>query len=218
MSSSSEVAGLALPELRVGQWTRLGASNVLGDAVTEQLLDGIAAEARDAARAQGYSVGWAQGRRAAAEEAAREAEERAARNAADDARRAAEHRAGLVALAEAAEGVRSLVDGYAAELAAQAAELVQALATEIVGARLAAVTPADVVARVVASLPPVAVGRVHLNPALLDDDAVALLRERGLDVVADAALARTDAIVATEDGAVTDLRVDAAMARLREVL
>ncbi|WP_370290450.1 FliH/SctL family protein [Nocardioides sp.] len=227
MSSSSESrrAGViaaadlpALPELRVGTWTRLGASNVLGDQVTESLLDGIAAEARDAARAQGYAVGWAEGRRAAELRAAAEDAERAHRVAQDDLRREAEHRAALAALAEAAAEVRTLADAYADALAEQAADLVLAMTTEIVGARLAAVTPADTIARVVAVLPEAAVGRVHLHPSLVDDDAVAVLRERGLEILTDAGLERHDAIVETADGAVVDLRVGAAMKRLREVL
>ena len=51
MTSSSEsrvlrgtavLSPLATPELRQGAWTRYGASSdVLGDAVTEQVLDGI---------------------------------------------------------------------------------------------------------------------------------------------------------------------------------
>ena len=58
MSSSSE-APVAHPELRVGNWTRLGGSTVLGDQVTESMLDVLAERTRDAARAQGYATGWA---------------------------------------------------------------------------------------------------------------------------------------------------------------
>lgn len=207
-----------LPELRVGRWTRLGGQSVLGDSITESLLDGIAAEARDAAQAQGYAVGWAAGRRAAAEQAAADESLRAARYAEDESRRAVEHRAALQTLAQAAEQVRGLLDDLAHAVESQAADLALALTAEIVGIRVAAMEPADVVARVLQVLPAAPVGRVRLHPSLVDAEAVRDLVARGLEIVPDASLGRADALVESTDGAVVDLRIDEAMGRVREVL
>ncbi|HWJ66561.1 MAG TPA: hypothetical protein VNT31_07785 [Nocardioides sp.] len=232
MSSSSEVAsvrgagteprgsgtGIATPELRVANWTRLGGASVLGDTVTESLLDGLAAKAQEAARAQGYAVGWAEGRRAAAEQAARDEADRAAAHAAAEARRDAEHRAAVDALGDAAGQVRAQLDALARAVEAQAADLALALTAELVDARVAAATPADVVVRVLQVLPATPVGRVRLHPSVVASPAVADLADRGLDVVPDASLGPADALVESPDGSVTDLRVDEAMARVREVL
>ncbi|GAA4810449.1 FliH/SctL family protein [Nocardioides caeni] len=224
MSSSSDARGAttvtvpALPELRVGTWTRRGGDTLLGDEVTESLLAGVAAETRDAARAQGYAVGWAEGRRAAAEEAAEEASRRASVHAAAEARHELEHRAALDALATAARDVRGLLDGLAAAVEHQATDLALALVTELVGQAVAIATPADVVARVLQVLPPAPVATVRLHPSVAAAAAAADLADRGLVVVADARLDRADALVETDSGAVTDLRIAEAMARVREVL
>lgn len=217
MSSSSE-APVARPELRVGNWTRLGGSAVLGDQVTESMLDVLAERTRSAAQAQGYAVGWAEGRRAAAEQAAREEAERAARHAAAEARRVAEHREAVDALGRAAEQVRGLLDGLATAIEEQASDLAFALTAEVLGARAGSATGPEVVARVLQVLPAVPVGRVRLHPSLAADDAVRALTGRGLEVVADAGLSRADALVESPDGSVTDLRVGEAMERVREVL
>ncbi|HWJ07765.1 MAG TPA: hypothetical protein VNS46_00220 [Nocardioides sp.] len=217
MSSFSE-SSVVRPELRVGNWTRLGGSAVLGDEVTESMLDGLATRVREAARAQGYAVGWAEGRRAAAEQAAAEETTRAAHHAAAEERREAEHRAAVDALGRAAEQVRGLLDGLAAAIEEQATGLACALTAEILGARVASVTASDVVVRVLQVLPPAPVGRVRLHPSLVASGAVQDLADRGLEIVADAGLGRADALVEAPDGSVTDLRVDAAMARVREVL
>ncbi len=206
------------PELRVGNWTRLGGSAVLGDAVTESMLDGLATRAQEAARAQGYAVGWAEGRRAAAEQASAEEATRAAQHAVAEDRREAEHRAAVDALGRAAEQVRGLLGDLAAAVEEQATELALALTTEILGARASSATAADVVVRVLRVLPPVPVGRVRLHPSLLASDAVQDLADRGIEVVPDPSLGRADALVEAPDGSVTDLRVDEAMARVREVL
>lgn len=208
----------SLAELRVANWTRLGGSSVLGDPVTESMLDGLAAKAREAARAQGYAVGWAEGRRAAAEQAAAEEADRIGHHAAAEARREAEHAAAVDALGRAAEQVRGLLDGLAAAIEEQATEVALALTAEIVGARAASATAADVVVRVLQVLPPVPVGRVRLHPSVVGDAAVRDLADRGLEVVPDAALGPADALVEAPDGSVTDLRIDTAMARVREVL
>src|SRR5215218_2071206 len=101
-TGSARVTSVQPRELRSGSWTRLGSGTVLGDAVTEQTLAGLAEQAEAAARAQGYSRGWAEGRRAAEQQAV---EERAARRVEDqqaEDRRAAEHRTALAGLAAAA--------------------------------------------------------------------------------------------------------------------
>ncbi len=216
MSSSSEAP--VAPELRVGNWTRLGGTAVLGDRVTESMLDVLAEKTRSAARAQGYAVGWAEGRRTAAEQAVREDAERAAAHADAEARRAAEHREAIDALARAAEQVRATLDGLAAAIEEQACELAFALTAEVMGARVVSATGPEVVARVLQVLPGVPVGRVRLHPSAITGDAVQELTGRGLEVVADATLGRADALVESPDGSVTDLRVAEAMQRVREVL
>lgn len=215
MSSFSEIE---LPELRVGTWTRLGGDSVLGDRVTESLLDGIATEARDAARAQGYAVGWAQGRRTAAEQAAVEEAKRAAIHAEAENRREVEHRAALDALGQAAEQVRGLLDDLARAVEDQASELAWALTTTLVGDQVARLGPKDVVTRVLRVLPPGPVGRVRLHPVAAASPAAQELVERGLEVVADPTLGSIDALVEGVDGSVVDLRVGEAMTRVREVL
>lgn len=216
MSSSS--SSIELPELRVGRWTRLGGETVLGDAITESTLAGIAAQARDAAQAQGYAVGWAEGRRAAAREAAVAEEARAAAHAAAEGRRQAEHDAAVDALGRAAEQVRGLVGELAARIEAQAGEVAWAVTTEVVGHAVAGLDGADVVVRVLQVLPSAPVGRVRLHPSVATSSAVSALVDRGLEIVPDASIGRADALVETPDGAVTDLRIDEAMARVREVL
>ena len=79
------------PELRRGEWTRLGPSSLLGDRAAEQTLADVADQPHAAASAQGHSVGWAQGQRKAAEEARVEAEAAAARLAAEEARTESQH-------------------------------------------------------------------------------------------------------------------------------
>ncbi|GAA3531212.1 FliH/SctL family protein [Nocardioides daeguensis] len=207
-----------LPELRVGTWTRLGSDSVLGDQVTESLLDGIATQARDAARAQGYAVGWAQGRRTADQQAAVEEAKRAVIHAEAEARREAEHRAALDALGQAAEQVRGLLDDLARSVEAQATDLAWALTTAVVGAQVAHLGPQDVVTRVLQVLPPTPVGRLRLHPSAAASPAAQDLAERGLEVVADASLGPIDAMVEGTDGSVVDLRIDEAMSRVREVL
>ncbi|WP_435768370.1 hypothetical protein [Nocardioides sp. SYSU DS0651] len=216
--AAGDAAGLETPELRVGQWTRLGGRSVLGDAVTESLLAGIAAEARDAARAQGYAVGWAEGRRAAAEAAAEEEARRAAVHAEAEARREAEHRAAVDLLGRAGEEVRSLLAQLAARIEDQAAAVAWAVTREVVGHAAAGLPPADVVARVLQVLPATPVARVRLHPSVAGDAAVRELGDRGLEIVADASLDPTDALVEGTDGSVTDLRVSEALERVREVL
>lgn len=236
MSSSSDPAGtgrapaavlsaaeagplgtLSTPELREGDWTRLGGTALLGDRVTEHLLGRIADQVRAAARAQGYATGWAEGRRDAAEAAAAETRDRAEQHAVAEAARAAEHAAGLAALAAAAEQVRSTLGELTARIEGQATELAWRLTEALVGREVSVASAPDVVRRVLQVLPAEPVARVHLHPALLPAPAVGDLVERGLEVVADPRLDRGDALVET-DGSVVDLRVGEALERVREVL
>lgn len=217
MSSSPEVGLAALPELRVGQWTRLGGGSVLGDAVTESVLGGLAERTRAAARAQGYAVGWAEGRREAARQADAKAQLLGEQHAADEARRDAEHRAAVQALGQAAADVRALLGELAAAVEEQATDLAWALTEAIVGLEVESLTAADVVRRVLRVLPAAPVGTVRLHPDVAASTDAAELRDLGLEVVADPALGQADALVDAA-GAVTDLRIAAALQRVREVL
>ncbi|GAA3801710.1 FliH/SctL family protein [Nocardioides panacisoli] len=208
---------MALPELRTGEWTRLGGDSVLGDAVTEAALGGLAERARSAARAQGYAVGWAEGRRQAAAEAAEHARALDVRHAEEESRRDRELAVAVQALGEAAEQVRGLLDDLAASLAAQGTDLAWALAEEIVGRAVGGEGAQDVVARVLGALPAGPVATVRLHPDVASGTATAELAEHGVVVVADPALEVSDALVES-DGAVVDLRIAAALERVREVL
>ncbi|GAB3860831.1 hypothetical protein GCM10028801_24080 [Nocardioides maradonensis] len=208
---------LEMPELRHGEWTRRGGAAVLGDAATETLLAGLAEQTREAAQAQGYAVGWAEGRRAAAAEARAVQDRVDAARAAEDVVRRQEHAAALAALAEAAEQVRGLLGDLAGTIEAQATELAWALTEELVGHEVRSADAVDTVRRVLAVLPDGPLATVSLHPSVVGDAVVRDLVGRGVRVVADAALGRADALVEA-DGAVTDLRIGDALARVREVL
>lgn len=212
--TSPAAVGWSMPELRSGRWTRLGDRAVLGDDVTEQLLDGLARSTRDAARAQGYAVGWAEGRREAEGAAQRLADDVAARAEAEERRREAEHRTALAALEAAAAGLHERVVEVCTAVDAQAAGLALELTAELVGGA-AADAAEHAVRRVVGLLPDHPVVRVRLHP-----DVVATatdLREQGVAIVADPSLEPGDALVEA-DTHVLDLRLAAALDRLREVL
>jgi flagellar assembly protein FliH len=206
---------LPTPELRSGAWTSHG------DHVTESLLAQVAAEARAAAQAQGYSVGWAQGRRAAeaaaGEQAQAMAREAAARAAEAEARREAEHAAALANLARAADEVRGLLVGLVARVEEQATTLAWELTSALVEREVTVAGEADVVRRVLDSLPADTIGTVRLHPSVAGSEAAAGLREAGLTVVSDPSLGRADALV-ERDGSVADLRISEALARVRQVL
>ncbi|NYG57035.1 FliH/SctL family protein [Nocardioides perillae] len=225
MTSSSErvtphtFRTLPTPELRTGDWTRLGDDTVLGDAVTERALAGLAESTRSAARAQGYSVGWAEGRREAAEAAAAQAAEDAAVAQAEEARREAEHRSRLAALDQAAARLAAAVATTCAAVESQASELAWSLTRDLVGHELRCAgeeAGPDVVRRVLAVLPPEA-AVVRLHPAEVDEQVVAALAPHGVRAVGDPALAPGDAVVEASDQ-VVDLRFSAALERLALVL
>ncbi|GAB4010122.1 FliH/SctL family protein [Nocardioides ultimimeridianus] len=217
MSSSSEARRLEMPELRHGEWTRRGGAAVLGDAATETMLGDLAQRTREAAQAQGYAVGWAEGRRAAAAEALAVRDQVAAARAAEDAVRRQEHAAAMAALAQAAEQVRGLLGDLAGAIEAQATGLAWALTEELVGREVRSADSVDTVRRVLAVLPDSPVATVSLHPSVVGDAVVQDLLARGVRVVPDPSLAPVDALVEA-DGAVSDLRIDAALERVREVL
>lgn len=210
--ASTGAAGLLMPELRADSWTRWGTGAVRGDDVTEQLLEGLAETARQAARAQGYAVGWAQGRSEAQSAARAVADQEARRCAEDRARREAEHAAALAALRRAADQLVSRIEEVCRAVDDQAAELALELTRELVG-HSAAEAASHVVERVLALAPEHPVARVRLHPSVAAGAAA-------LDqvvVVPDPDLGPADALVETDEY-VVDLRVETALARLREVL
>jgi flagellar assembly protein FliH len=205
-------------ELRSGDWTRLGDSAVLGDAVTEHTLAGLAAEASAAARARGYATGWAEGRRAAAAELHEATEALEAQHRAEEQRREDEHRLAVAALARAAAQLDAAVADVCARVESHVVEVAMALTEELVGHELAvAETPGlDAVRRALALVPGEPVTRVRVStedPITPEMSAVAGTAV----VVADPALRRGDAVVETAE-AVVDARVSSALDRVREVL
>jgi flagellar assembly protein FliH len=213
----SRVTAVRPRELRSGSWTRLGSSTVLGDAVTEQTLAGLAEQAESAARAQGYARGWAEGRRSAELQAA---EQRAAVLAAErraEEHRAAEHRAAVAGLAEAAARLDQAAAHVCAQVEAGALELAAQLTEAVVGHELAvAQTPGlDAVRRALSLTEGEALVRVRVAP---EDLSPELARLAGVaTVVADPTLARGDALLDTVAG-VIDARISTAVARVTELL
>lgn len=214
MSSWSSVD---LPELRHGEWTRRGGSAVLGDSITESLLGDLAATTRAAAQAQGYAVGWAEGRRAAAAQAETEALRVAQERSDTDELHQRQHDEAIAALADAADGVRAQLTALVAAIEQRATELAWALTEEIVGHQVRANATVDTVTRVLNVLPDTGVATVRLHPSVVSEPAVRDLADRGVTIVRDGSLGIADALVEA-DGAVVDLRIDEAMARVREVL
>lgn len=207
------------PELRAGTWTRLSGAAALGDAATESVLGELAERSRVAGRAQGYAAGWAEGRRRAQEEAEQTAAAQA--DAAAQAHAAALERQRVLAdaLERAAARCGGDLEARYAELADQAVELALQIAEAVVQRELATTADpgADAVRRALTSVPPTIAVTVRLNPedlAGMDPDAVT---GRPVTLVPDADVARGDALAETETQMV-DATVDAAMARVREVL
>lgn len=216
---AARVDTLSTPELRSGAWTRFGGERGLGDPVTEGVLGDLAESARAAARAQGYSTGWAEGRREAAAEAAAQRAELEQLHREAEARREAEHQQAVAALVRAAALLQQQVAAASAEVEEQALAMARELTEALVARELAtAVEPvADVVRRALAVLPQGLPVTVRLSPTVAGDPALEVLREQGITVVTDPSLERHDALVESTAEAV-DLRVSAALARVREVL
>jgi len=220
MSSSSDLAPLATPELRTGEWTRFGSSRVLGDGITEETLSALAETTRTAARSQGYAVGWADGQRTAREAARVEAAAaEVARVAAEEVRRS-EHRDAVAALELAAARLHDAVTGISATIEEHATGLAWELTRELVGHELRSVTGPDVVRRALQLTPTEPVARLHLHPDHLADLTpadLAELADRGIRAIGDPTLAWGDALAECDDH-VVDLRVSTAMERIRESL
>lgn len=211
---------LATPELRTGVWTRFGASNVLGDAITEETLSTLAESTRTAARSQGYAVGWADGQRAAREQARLEAQAAEQARLAAEEEREREHRAAVAALELAAARIHDAVDGMSARIEEQASTLAWDLTCELVGHELRSVTGPDVVRRALKLAPTETIAKLYLHPDHVSDLTpadLAELADHGISVANDPALAWGDALAETADH-VIDLRVRTALDRVREVL
>lgn len=229
-STSSDVVTRDLPEsavikaapatdLRSGAWTRFGSGEVLGDAVTETILGGLAERSHQAARAQGYAKGWAEGRRVALTRATEEAE--SVRRAAelDQDRRDTEHAHALAALDAAVAQVQAQLAEALDDLAARVVPVALELAAAIVGREIATATDpgADALRRALTQVDPAVEVIVRMHPedrVLLDP---ALLEERPVTVVADPSLSRGDAVAETPDH-VVDATLATALERVREVL
>lgn len=181
------------------------------------VLGELADSARATAHAQGYAVGWAQGSREARVAAAAAAAEAERGRQEAEQRREREHADAVRALRQAANQVRGLLTELCTALEEQSTDLAWALTETLVGREVSVASGADVVRRVLEVLPAAPVATVRLHPELAADPAVRDLVARGLDVVADPGMGRADALVES-DGAVTDLRISAAMGRVREVL
>lgn len=207
------------PDLRTGVWTRLGHPSVLGDDVTEQALGKLAERTREAARAQGYAVGWAEGRQEALAraETMAQASQRAAERR--EAQRHAEHQRAVAALQAAAAELRGAVAEACDRVASQATDLAFEVTRELVGHELTATQDpgAGVVQRVLAILPDAHLATVRLHPMVVESSAARELAERGIALRADPTLDPDDAIVEVEDAAI-DLRIEGALARLRQAL
>jgi flagellar assembly protein FliH len=209
MAEATAVIPLRLAELP-------GAGSADATELARTVLGEVAERARAEAHAQGYAVGWARGRREAAAEAAEAAAEAATAAAAAQARREEEHRTAVAALLAAAAGVRGVLDQLCARVEEQGTDLALALVETLLARELTVLTDADVVRRVLALRPgPAAVVRLH--PTVASSLAAEDLAAAGLLVVPDDRLDRADAVVEC-DGAVTDLRIAAAMDRVRDVL
>jgi flagellar assembly protein FliH len=172
-----------------------------------------------AARSRGYAAGYAEGRRAAAAEQERwlaEAEDARAAESAEAADRiavlASALRTAAVELREATVPVLADAEGA---LTAAAFELAAAVVGVALEDRLDAARAA--VARVQAAGAPGAVPVVRLHP----DDLAALrtagFAEDGMQLIADAALRRGDAVGELPNGWL-DARIHAALQRAREAL
>ena len=209
----------ARPDLRTGVWTRLGDSAVLGDAVTEAALGGLAERTHVAARSQGYAMGWAEGRQEALVRASEAEAAAAQRHRDEEDRREREHRAAITALADAAVALRTATQEATTRIADQATRLAFELTQELVAHELSAAADpgSSVIARVLATLPDDTRVTVRVHPTTAASTSAGLLVEHGVRLVTDPDLGPGDAVVETDRAAV-DLCISSALERLREVL
>lgn len=224
-SSSSEFRPVATStaigtsELRTGEWTRLGGSSVLGDAVTEKTLSQLAEKTRLSAQAQGYAIGWAEGRRQAALEAESEAVAIGQQREAEDRRRAEEHQREVAALRAAATELRNATAHVCNTVETHATHVAITLVEAILGRELsqAGDPVGDAVRRALTLMPGEPLTRIRLNPDDARSPRLAELLEEQTVVVPDASLHRGDAVVEADDH-VIDARIGTALERVREVL
>jgi len=218
-ASADAASSMGTPELRSGSWTRFGDRSVLGDAVTEQVLSGLAESTRTAARSQGYAVGWAEGRREAAVEAAAVATVAEEQRCLAEAHRATEHQAAVDALTRAAAALQHTLADVSSRVEDQALVLARELTEMLVKheLRLSPDLGEDVVRRALSVLPAGLPVTLRLHPSVSGAAAVHELIAQGVRVVSDHALQPGDAVVEADDH-VIDLCIDTALARLREVL
>lgn len=134
----------------------------------------------------------------------------------DAARREAEHQAAVTALSEATRRLEELTAAACSRLEEQATELAWAITAEVVCREAASLGPADVVRRVLRVLPEGRLATLRLHPSVARGILPADLPS-GVGVVADPELATGDALVELADH-IVDLRIDQALARVREVL
>jgi flagellar assembly protein FliH len=208
---------LRTPDLRAGTWTRLGSGAALGDTATEDTLSALAERTRATAEAQGYAVGWAKGVREAQAAEQLTATEREVRDERDRTRREAEHAAAVTALQEAAAGLHRAKTELCGRLGEQAAALAVAVTAEVLGRRAAEQTPEDVLRRALDVLPDDATAAtLKLSPAVARHALEAGL-PASVTVAVDADLSPADVLVELHDH-VLDLRVERAVARVREAL
>ena len=211
-------------DLRGGEWTRFGSSGVRGDRITEATLRGLAEQSRAAARAQGFAAGWAEGRRDATTRTAGTHDELVRAFEEQSQQAVVAQQFAVQTLLAAAARFEEVTRAREAELADRAVELGLQIAEAVVGRELVAVDDpaAEALLRPLVSVPADVAVTIRLHPAdlaTLDEAGVAgpALRARSVSYVADASLARGDAVVETESG-VVDAGLRSALSRVREVL
>lgn len=212
-SDAARVTGLATlptPDLPAADWAD-------ANELARTILGELAESARTDAQAQGYAIGWARGRRDAQTAAATAAEqaEHARRDA--EARRESEHQAAVSALRQAAQQVRGLLTELCTSIEEQSTDLAWAITETLIAREITTLTDADVVRRVLATAPTGPIATVRMHPSVACSVAAQELADAGLVLAADDALEHCDAVV-ERDGSVTDLRISAALDRLREAL
>lgn len=219
MSSSSE-APAALAPMQLRDLSSVEAPHALA----RTLLGSLASTAREDGYRDGFVAGRTEGLAEARAAAAIEAERARSARRASEQRRAEEHAAALAALESAAAQVRGQLGQLTADIESRATTLAFALADTIMAREVAEAAPADVVRRVLQVLPPTQatspaapVTTVRLHPVVATTGVAQDLLALGLSVVADETLGPADALVES-DGSVLDLRIAAAMARVREAL
>ncbi|MDU0313426.1 FliH/SctL family protein [Phycicoccus sp. M110.8] len=218
MSSSESRRATVLP--RVGHGA-LRPARFLGEQLAAPGA-GPAGETGGPARAwdEGHAAGYAAGLLEARREQERWAQAAAAREAAESAARGHSWDAVLAGLREAVTGARAqaAVDDVTATAAALAVEIAEALVGHHL--RVGECSALDAVTRALADVPRGSVVTLRVHPddlPLLPEDTAALCADSTLTLVPDASVGRGGAVADLGDRTV-DARLEAALARVREVL